>query len=317
MCPKKTRTYPPILFLLCVLSLLSGCQQNSCQFEPTIVYVPPARLVEDLPSAFPPLSPQELRQDWGKELIIANGFALENDFYRAITGYKRALFLIPPKYPERRFQIEYGIMQSYYRAGKYCETIETFDHSTLTNVPDTFPAYDDLLIILQDSYTEIGQPEKACKILSLIESRNRCTAEKLELSQSLRSADFNCLTQNDPLTCGFLASYQQQAKSVQKAQLLNAILPGAGYLYVGQGKTALTSFAINALFIAAAYQFFHHGNVAAGIITASLETGWYFGGINGAGLAAKAYNECIYSNAAKELMLQERLFPILMLNYAF
>ena len=42
--------------------------------------------------------------------------------------------------------------------------------------------------------------------------------------------------------------YTENWKSPTKARWLNGILPGAGYSYIGQKQTALTSFLINALF---------------------------------------------------------------------
>ena len=74
---------------------------------------------------------------------------------------------------------------------------------------------------------------------------------------------------------------------------------------------------MNALFITAAYQFFHKGYTAAGIITTSFETGWYFGGIYGASCAAQEYNRYLYDEMGEKLMVQERLFPVLMLHYTF
>ena len=45
--------------------------------------------------------------------------------------------------------------------------------------------------------------------------------------------------------------------------------------------------------------------------------GWYFGGINGAGLAAQEYNERVYERLARDTMIENKLFPILMLEKAF
>ncbi len=115
----------------------------------------------------------------------------------------------------------------------------------------------------------------------------------------------------------FFSEYCCKAKSVKKAQMLNAILPGAGYYYVGQKKSALTSFIINTLFTAAAYQLFDKGYFAGGLIVSSLELGWYLGGINGAGLEAKEYNQSIYNTMAKDTMAQNRLFPVLMFETTF
>lgn len=94
------------------------------------------------------------------------------------------------------------------------------------------------------------------------------------------------------------------------ARLLNALLPGAGYYYVGQKNTALTSFCLNVLFTAAAYRFFDQGDTAAGIIATSLELGWYIGGINGAGMAAIELNEKNWRNFCEERMEKEKVWPI-------
>lgn len=300
------------LFVLC------GCQANSHLLEPSISYSPPTCLVETLPSAFPPITPKEMRQEWAKELIIANNFAMEIDFYRAITAYKRALILSSHASQERRWQIEYGIIQSYYLGGKYAEALEAFEKSQLADLPYAFPALDDLLLILADSYRQVGECAKAERILSIIETRNCQTAEKLHIYEEVQTGQLDALSReaDEGIGC-FFNSYCQQAKSVRKAQVLNAVLPGAGYYYVGQKQAAITSFVINTLFIAAAYHFFNQGNYAAGLIVSSLESGWYLGGINGAGLAAKEYNERLYEATAKDFLIKNKLFPVLMLQYAF
>lgn len=114
-----------------------------------------------------------------------------------------------------------------------------------------------------------------------------------------------------------LTSYDAKKKSPCKAQFANGILPGAGYLYVGQKQAALTSFLLNGLFIYAAVYFYTNGNVAAGVITTSFEMGWYFGGIYGAGEAAKYYNERLYERQAYPALSYNKLFPVLMLKYGF
>lgn len=79
-----------------------------------------------------------------------------------------------------------------------------------------------------------------------------------------------------------IEGYEKHAKSIKTAQCLNAVLPGAGYWYIGQKQTAVTALLVNSLFIGAASYFFVDGNIPAGVITLSLESGWYFGGIYGA-----------------------------------
>lgn len=311
------------LLFVPIAVLLYGCHANSHLIEPVISYTPSPQQLTFLPPAFKPLTQEESTQDWGKELTIARAFAQEQDFYRAITSYKRALILIPKEYPERHLEIEYGIILSYYSGKKFQDVIDTFESSSQKDIPATFPAFDDLLVILYHSYLQVGQPVKACQILSMIAMRHPSKAEHLQLSEAISHADFPEIQQQLAKNphyediSNFLDHYLRNAKSVRQAQTLNALLPGAGYYYVGQKKAATTSFLINALFIAAAYQFFHTGNVAAGIITTSLEMGWYFGGINGAGLAAKEYNERLYEATARDAMIRNSLFPVLMLEKTF
>lgn len=309
-------------YLLLLCSVCS-CSPNTFILEPTITYFPQERHIKKLPSCFPPLTKEDQESDWGKELLIGNYFAKEMDLYRAITSYKRALFLIPHYKNERQLQLNYYIMLSYYLGGKYQEAVDVFLCSGLMSVPEDFPAFKELMVILYDSYEKIGDEVRACAILNLLEKYDPDTARDLSLGTSILKGDLTRFQEesadhpNSVLFKEWLICYESQTKSPKKAQYLNAILPGAGYYYVGQTKTALTSFMLNALFIAATAQMAVKGYVAPAIIFGSFEAGWYFGGINGAGLAAKEYNENLYSIGAKDLMLQERLFPVLMFNCAF
>lgn len=308
-----------IVLCLCCCS----CSQNTCTLEPIIIYTPQQRLIERLPSPFPDLPAKESLQDWEKELYIGRTFAHEMDLYRAITCFKRALILLPNEANERRIEIEYDIFLAYYAGNKFQEAIDTFENSSLIDSPMEFPALRDLLILLYDAYQHNKQPEKSYRILSLLSTIDKEASTGLILQTAVIDANFPLINQAAPdhpagtPVKEFIYNFQYQAKSVKKAQMLNTFLPGAGYLYVGQKKTALTSFLINTLFIAATYQLFDRGYIAAGIITASLEMGWYFGGINGAGLAAKEYNERLYESCGKETLVRERLFPILMLQMGF
>lgn len=299
--------------------LLVGCCKNSneCEpIEPVISLIPSLRNIDCLPSAFDKLTDLELKEDFGKELQIAMVFAKEFDLYRAITSYKRALILIPKNNLPRILQIEYSIIECYYLALKYQDVIDTFESSHLLDVKPTFEAFEQLLVMLYDSYLNLNFPEKASRLLHLMEKGCPETAKKLKGYVAIKDANFNEIT-NFNFEDSFLSEYRLEKKSVSKAKTLNAILPGAGYYYIGQKKSAITSFIVNSLFTAAAYQFFHRGYYAAGAITLSFEAGWYFGGINGAGLEAKEYNERLYENKAKSFMLKNRMFPILTFETTF
>lgn len=316
-----------IIVLILVVFSTTACHRAPTYIEPTI-QAPPhpkefqreTRTYLNLPqnfsySPFAPLTPEEMGSDWGKEYLIGLMFAEDFDLYRAITQFKRALFLLPIDNVSRRQEIEYANVLAYYLGKKYVEAIYNIESTDLVCVDGTFPAFSDLLLILYDSYEQLGKCDHAAHILKLIEQKDGERAHKLTLLSALKQADFEAL-------CGegyerIVRGYQKGAKSVRKAEMLNAVLPGAGYWYVGMKQTAVTAFLVNSLFIAAAAHFITHGNGAAGAITLSLESGWYFGGIYGAGLAAKSYNEQLYCTYAEKITQRENLFPVMMLKYSF
>lgn len=305
------------------LLALPACQRVSDQIEPTIQYAAQDKYLQALPSPFSPLTAEERNEDWSKEYQIGMAFARQLDLYQAITAFKRAEILIPKENRARNLEIQYEILLCYYLGRKYPDVIYTFEHSQLRQVDTSFVALHDMLLILYDSYLQNGNERDAQKTLQLIESYFPQEAEKVGMSTALISGQ-TALVRHYAETFPqfeqmneFLDDYERDKKSVGKTQLLNALLPGAGYLYVGQPQSAMTALLLNGLFIAAAVQFFHHGNAAAGIIFSSFEAGWYFGGIYGGGLEAKYYNERLYEQRVTPMMNQQGLFPVLMLNYAF
>lgn len=306
-----------------LLLFACSCYRVPDQLDPRVNCMMQDQHFSKLNSAFPPLSPEERSSDWGREMTIAHSFANELDLYRAVSTYKRAEILTDIDHINRKLEAQYDILLCYFLANRYDEAVDAFERSDLAHVDKTFPAYHNLLLVLYESYHEMDCPEKQTKILELIQKTFPETAEKLQVSQAIRQGDLAAV---ENFASGFqeisyldelLNNYATEKKSVAKAQLLNALLPGAGYLYIGQKKSALTAFLLNSLFIAAAYEFFHHGHTAGGIITASFEAGWYFGGIYGAGEEAKYYNEQLYEKQASTVLNETNLFPVLMIEYAF
>ncbi len=264
---------------------------------------------------FEQLSDEEKSTDWGKEYFIGLKFAEDFDLYRAITGFKRALFFDPPD--QRRLEINYSTILAYFLGKKYQEVTYITENTPLCKVDHTFPAFDDLLLILYESYSKLGHDKHAAYLLTLIEEDS---AKKLTFLSAVQDGNLKNLlaySEDRPYLSHMMVGYEKEKKSVRKAELLNAALPGAGYWYVGQKQTAITAFLINSLFIGAAAHFIHTGNIPAATITLSLEGGWYFGGIYGAGLAGKAYNERIYNNYASKITQKEEYFPMMMLKYKF
>lgn len=302
--------------------ILAGCVPCRTDFTPCVTYCPRQDMVRARPSPFSPLQEKELQEAWAREWVIGKGFAKEGDYYRAITSYKRALFLLPCQHP-RRVEIEFFIMEAYFLNGKCQEVVELFESGDIKDVEAGFVASDDLLIMVAECYHRLEECEKRDFILKLLEIRNPEKALSLSLGELLSAGklgEASCLLEEHPCRdqlASFQFDYLQLQKSPAKAGFLNAILPGAGYLYVGQPNTALTSFLLNSLFIAAAYQCFDRGLVPAGVILTSLEAGWWLGGINGARLAAKEYNEKVYTDLGRSSLADCQLFPVLLLEWGF
>jgi tetratricopeptide (TPR) repeat protein len=312
------------LFLMTGLALTQvGCQPVCQKLEPLLPCPPPLHLISNLPSAFPGLSDEELQQEWAKELVMGDVFAREWDLYRAITCYKRALILLPSQEIQRHLQLDYDLILCYYLGSKFQEAINIFENSELSQADPRFPAFNSLLLIIYDAYQQIHQEEKADCVLEVIQQFSPDTKEDLTLYRDFKRGDLEAIRCTiahhraaEELTTDF-SVYDQHAKSPRLARALNAVLPGAGYYYVGQKRSALTCFIINALFIAASYQFFQRGYPAAGAITASMEMGWYFGGINGAGIAAHELNTRLYENVGCKILSEHESFPLLMFETSF
>jgi tetratricopeptide (TPR) repeat protein len=311
-----------LLVLLCSLSF-TACYRVPNKLEPQINYVVQDKYIRSLETSFPPLDKHEQQQEWGKEYFIGVAFAKKLDLYRAVTAFKRAEILLPDGLYHRKQEVEYYIILSYYLGKRYEEAIDAFDDSDLRIIDTKFPTYHDLLVILYECYTHTDQKDKATNILNIVKHHYPETAKELELSTALIFGDLDDIkklsydTTTKDSTNQLLAEYQKEKKSLAKAQGFNALLPGAGYLYVGQKQSALTAVLLNGIFIAAATHFFLHHHTAAGIIFTSFEAGWYFGGIYGAGEAAKLYNERVYEGKAFNTLNQNKLFPIFMLRYGF
>ncbi len=317
------RIHHNFLFLI-LLVVLTGCSLSNTETEPTISYKPVENDLKRRPSAFEPLTVEERETSWGVELLVGQRFARSLDLYRAITAFKRAQFLIPPENEARRLQIEYSIVESYFLAGRCSETLQAFEDSSLnTATPENFPPFRDLLIMVHACYDNMGEYDKSEKVLKIIESGDSKLANDIQLSIAIREGNISSAkaladhdNRREPVI-DFVNQYDSESKSPRKAQLLNAVLPGAGYYYTGQSWTAITSFIINALFIVAAVAFFRRRYYAAALIILCLEFGWYIGGINGAGLAAKEWNEHVYNNLGNGMMTRNDLYPFLMLETTF
>ncbi|NGX59402.1 MAG: hypothetical protein KR126chlam3_00553 [Chlamydiae bacterium] len=301
---------------LIVISLLSlaGCDLAKKEIQPQIHYTVQDRYLQSLPSPFSELSTLERETSWGSEYLIGNHFAKKLDFYRAITAFRRAEILTQDE--DRRLEAQYETLLCYYLGQRYAEVEQSYRESNLSSISTNFPAFHDLLVILYDTYFQLGEVEKSTPILELLGQYDEKTAKTLVLYSALQKADFSVLEKlgkDLPL----MKIYEEQKKSSKIAAALNAIIPGSGYFYLGQKNTAITALLMNGLFLAAAIYFFRRRPIAAAIIFLGFEAGWYLGGIQGGSAQGKLYNERVYEQIVTPYMNREGIFPIYQLKNAF
>lgn len=307
----RVRTFLPLLLLL------SSCVKTS---QHSIAVDPPLHepYLEKLPSAFPSLGHLEKSTDWGAQYRLGVGFGKQLDLYRAITAFKSAEIFLENSRPEMHLQIDYQILLCYYLGRKYSDLVSFLQRSPLRFIEPSFPTYQDLLVILYDTYDHLEETEARNESFDLIFQKSPKVADDLTLGEAIRTKNIPyLLTSSDPDVQNIANFYEQNKKSESQAQLFNAILPGSGYLYIGQKQTALTAFFLNAAFIAAAWTSFNHNNIPLGIIFTSFEVGWYFGGIVGVRIEAQKYNDRLWNGLATPVLNEKKLTPALLVQYAF
>lgn len=303
--------------------LLQGCSSHTAHIEPQLDYGIQDKYIQQLDPLFTTLQPEEKQTPWGTEYAIGLQFAKQLDLYQAVTAFKRAQILIPDDNLMRSNEIQYYILKCYYLGKRYDEVIDYFETSSFANFPPCFSGHHDLLVMLFDAYIQSKQPDEALHVIDYMQKLDPIRSQELHTTDAILRGDLvklSSLEQSPDVqeaTEDLLASYYTLRKSSSTAALYNALLPGAGYWYLGQKHAACTAFCFNTLFIAAATYFFQEGNIPAGIITLGFETGWYMGGIYGVQQSAKLYNERLFEQKAHHHLKEQKLFPILMLQYGF
>jgi len=289
---------------LCLL-LFTSCTLQKAVI-PRLEHTLKEETIQEKKAPFTPLSFNEKTTQWGAEYLVGQELIKELDLFRAITSLKKARILCSDD--ERQKEVQYGLIYAYFLAKKYETATALFEKSILAVNPSTFPPYDDLLLILYTSYRAQEERNKAQAVYNKIYYHNEEKAKKLLLYEDFKQ--FNKEELPKEFDLNFL-------KSPYTAGTLNALLPGLGYAYAEQYQTGITSFCLNALFIAATIEFARRDLIAPALIAFSFECGWYGGGIKGAFDAVRERNSSIYNKRATTYMNKEKVFPILQLEYGF
>jgi hypothetical protein len=289
----------------------------------TAVVLPGA--FQSLPQPPPILTSDEASSAWGQEYTIGCRFAAEGDYYRAATCFQKARFLLNTSQSPHEAQLLHALLLTYSLGNRYQEAISVWEKEQDTvSITDPEIARD-CISLLYEAYTHVNRPKEAASLLLALPPDDPLK-NKLPLFRNMTTNDEEALLQTPEAAAAvgknehqealaLVAEYRSRRRDPTTARVLNAVLPGGGYVYVHQYQTATTALILNGLFIAATWQLFVAHQQAAAIIAGTFEGGWYLGGIVGAGLAADLYNQRLREELSKPYLEHNALFPLMQIRY--
>lgn len=244
-------------------------------------------------------------RDADRLFAFAGSLMQEQDYYRAITEYKRFLSYYPDD--ERSQLCLLNIGMAYGKGGKTDLAVEQFQKIS-DNYPGTPTAeragYEIGLAYYADQRYE--DADKAFSdFIKNYPGSIRMDPAHIYLGWSLihlwktdRAAmAFSAVSKESPQypLCQAISGEMESgpahpSKSPVLAGIFSAVIPGSGQIYTGRLTEGVTSFVLNGSFIWAIVELFDRGSEAAGFILGFLETGWYTGGIFGAVNDAHKFN---------------------------
>ncbi len=244
----------------------------------------------------------------------------EKDYFRAITEAKRYLFMFPTggykedmlmliadSYreggDEKQALIEYKkILENFYETSYAIEVLHKIGrlHADNRQYILAFKYFEE---IQKHPFATSFEKDKASKwlvMLSLLigetadETNERVRKYRLEDNMDIEAlvTDYEKLNIKSPKLAGFLSG----------------VLPGAGQLYVGRKRDALTALILNGLFIWGATEAFNDDKVGIGVLLTVFEIGWYSGNIHTAVSGAHKHNRKLNDSFRKNMSLRMNIY---------
>jgi tetratricopeptide (TPR) repeat protein len=268
------------------------------------------------------------------QLKFADSLAAENDHYRAITEYKRFIFLEPnsPFVPQARLSIANSLI-----GGNRWDQADASLEDLIRRHPESPEAIKGRLLyaetayergnfgLARDRYRALAKLQTDVETLNYTNFRIGWTF--LEQDSPSKAKDHFSLMpeQQKDLLLRDLNAYQElPQKSPFLAGALSAVLPGSGQLYTGRLRQAALSFLLNGAFILGAIEAFHNENYAVGSIFLFFEIGWYGGNIYNAVNNAHKFNVRAKHDFKQQMRSRLNLHlgmleqtPLVVMNYRF
>jgi len=247
-----------------------------------------------------------------QQFNFAEKLFIQKDYSQAVLEYKRFIHFFPND--SKKHQAMFQIGMAYYNDRKYEDAVSAFtlltegdkqdhdfmdmksnlikkayfmicesyiqqkDHGQAITVLHNLLMLTDDKDIQDQSFYKIGwiyletySWEKARVFFSKISTENKDKYHLQQLDDELTQV--NKIPSKNPAVAGTLS-----------------IIPGAGFLYCGRYRDALTSFLLNGGLMIAAYKAFDDSNPALGSVISAVELGFYAGNFYGAVSSAHKYN---------------------------
>ena len=252
---------------------------------------------------------------------FAERLFFEKDYERAITEYKRCIFLFPQNALSEKAALMIG--HSYYKEERWSESVPAFGefiemYPESRDIAEAFyfkgagerrlKRYEDALSSLE-KIQDLGSVEYSEKAVLEsafvhVDKDNWEKAQTLFLMIPEKSEYFDSAR---IFSKGLDNVGNVPRKSPPVAGTLAACLPGAGHLYTERYRDALVAFLLNGAFIGAAYEFFDDENCSAGIIASVFELGWYAGNIYSAVGSSHKYNRRMKNDFIEGLKIKTEI----------
>lgn len=201
--------------------------------------------------------------------------------FEGLQQYSDGLLYYEQQMPEEikaNYKVKYTAAHLYDLVGDYATSSELFrEASSLWDSNEVHP-YGELTILYARE--------------SLFDEARRALERKCTIDGNLSAYAASCTLVDQ------LATAKQKSPT---AAMLLGILPGAGYLYTGQPRNAITSLVVNSVLAYAVYTSFKTENYGLGIILGAFSVSFYGGNIVGSGRSARHYNEYLKRNTLDEL----------------
>lgn len=224
------------------------------------------------------------------QFAFARHLLEHHDYNRAITEFKRVLFLFPSGARADEANVLLGDVLFQTKANK--EAILQWETALKQNPRSPFK--EEIQLKMGKAYWALGLEDEALELWEKIihegPSPLKPMAARAILWGLIKQKKFDLARlriKTFPLTeaekteqeAFFQKAEKLPYKSPTTAGFLAAILPGAGHLYLERPQDALIAFSINGLFTWAAVSSFQQGNSGLGTLLAFIELAWYSGNI--------------------------------------